>query len=86
MDLSLIPIGTYVPQRFMKPVHCSPWEAVEIHTDVKSRLSLGMHWKTFCLSDEPMDRPPFDLYLAMSEKKLPYEKFLPIEPGIHVNW
>lgn len=86
MDLSLIPIGTYVPRAFMQPVHCSPWEAVEIHRDVKSRFSLGMHWKTFRLSDEPMDRPPYDLYLAMTDKKLAYEMFLPIDPGVYVNW
>ncbi len=86
MDLSLIPIGTYVPQAFMQAVHCNPWEAVEIHRDIKSRFSLGMHWKTFRLSDEPMDRPPYDLYLALSDKKIPYEAFLPIDPGVHVNW
>lgn len=86
MDLSLIPIGTYVPQKFMQPVHCSPREAVEIHADVKSKLSLGMHWKTFRLSGEPMDRPPFDLYLAMSAKKLPCDTFLPVDPGVYVNW
>ena len=86
LDLSLIPIGTYVPQRFMQPVHCSPWEAVEIHSDVNSRFSLGMHWKTFCLSEEPMDRPPYDLFLAMTEKKIPYSQFLPIDPGVYVNW
>jgi N-acyl-phosphatidylethanolamine-hydrolysing phospholipase D len=86
MDLSMIPIGTYVPQKFMQPVHCSPMEAVEIHSDVKSRFSLGMHWKTFCLSDEPMDRPPYDLYLSMGAKKLPYDTFLPIDPGVYVNW
>ena len=86
MDLSLIPIGTYVPQKFMQPVHCSPMEAVEIHADVKSRFSLGMHWKTFRLSGEPMDRPPYDLYLAMTAKKLPCDTFLPIDPGIYVNW
>ena len=86
MDLSLIPIGTYVPQKFMQPVHCSPREAVEIHSDVKSRFSLGMHWKTFRLSGEPIDRPPFDLFLAMTAKKLSYDTFLPIDPGIYVNW
>ncbi len=86
IDLSLLPIGTYVPRIFMQPVHCSPWEAVEIHCDVKSRFSLGMHWKTFRLSDEPMDRPPYDLYLAMKEKQLPHETFLPIDPGIYLNW
>lgn len=86
MDLSLIPIGTYVPQKFMQPVHINPEEAVQIHQDVKSRFSLGMHWNTFRLSDEPVDRPPFDLYLAMKEKKLPFETFLPIDIGTYVNF
>lgn len=86
MDLSMIPIGTYVPQKFMQPVHCSPWEAVQIHIDVQSRFSLGMHWKTFCLSGEPMDRPPYDLYLAMDAMKCSPSTFLPIDPGVYVNW
>ncbi|MBU6382953.1 MAG: MBL fold metallo-hydrolase [Verrucomicrobia bacterium] len=85
-DLSLIPIGTYVPKKFMQPVHVSPREAVQIHQDVHSNLSLGMHWNTFRLSDEPDDRPPYDLYLAMREKKLPFETFLPVEIGTYVNF
>ncbi len=86
MDLSLIPIGTYVPKKFMQPVHIGPQEAVEIHVDVNSALSLGMHWNTFCLSDEPQDRPPYDLFLAMQEKKLPFETFLPVDIGAYVNF
>lgn len=86
MDLSLIPIGTYSPKRFMQPVHISPYEAVQIHQEVNSNFSLGMHWKTFRLSDEHMDRPPYDLYLAMEEKKLPFETFLPIDLGIYTNF
>jgi len=86
IDLSLIPIGTYVPKRFMSPVHCSPYEAVEIHTDVHSKFSLGMHWNTFRLSEEPLDRPPYDLYLALKEKNLPFDTFLPIDIGVYVNW
>lgn len=86
MDLSLIPIGSYIPREFMKPVHISPQEAVKIHQEVRSHLSLGMHWNTFCLSDEPYDRPPFDLYLAMEEKRLPFETFLPIDIGTYVNF
>jgi N-acyl-phosphatidylethanolamine-hydrolysing phospholipase D len=85
-DLSLIPIGTYVPRKFMEPVHIGPFEAVQIHEDVRSRLSLGMHWKTFRLSEEPLDAPPYDLYLAMKEKNLPFSSFLPIDPGTYVNW
>ncbi|OGN65368.1 MAG: hypothetical protein A2888_03035, partial [Chlamydiae bacterium RIFCSPLOWO2_01_FULL_28_7] len=52
MDLSLIPIGTYWPREFMGPVHVNPEEAVKIHTDVNSKKSIGMHFKTFKLSDE----------------------------------
>ena len=86
MDLSLIPIGTYVPKKFMEPVHIGPQEAVCIHQDVNSSLSLGMHWSTFRLSDEPSDRPPYDLYLATKEKNLPFETFLPIDAGTYVNF
>lgn len=86
MDLSLIPIGAYAPRRFMEPIHVSPLESVEIHKDVGSRLSIGMHWKTFTLADEPIDQPPYDLYLAMKKKELPFETFLPVEPGTYVNW
>ncbi len=86
MDLSLIPIGTYIPKEFMKTVHIGPQEAVQIHEEVGSRLSLGMHWRTFGLSDEPLDRPPYDLYLEMKRKNLPFETFLPIDVGLRVNF
>ena len=86
IDLSLIPIGSYAPRRFMSPVHCSPADGVQIHMDVKSNLSLGMHWNTFRLSSEPFDQPPYDLYLAMKENNLPFDTFLPQEMGIYVNW
>lgn len=86
VDLSLIPIGTYVPTKFMQPVHINPFEAVQIHEDVNSLLSLGMHWNTFKLSEEPLDRPPYDLFLAMKEKSLPFKSFLPIDIGTYVNF
>ncbi|MBF8263250.1 MAG: napEPLD-B [Parachlamydiales bacterium] len=86
IDLSLIPIGAYAPKRLLKPIHVCPKEAVEIHCDVGSRLSLGMHWNTFSLSDEPVDLPPYDLYLAMQEKNLPFATFMPVNIGTHVNW
>lgn len=86
MDLSLIPIGTYSPKKFMQPVHIGPYEAVQIHQEVKSRLSLGMHWNTFRLSEEPQNRPPYDLYHAMKEKQLPFDTFIPIDIGTYVNF
>lgn len=44
--LSLLPIGCYSPRSFMSGVHCSPEDAVEIHFDVKSQKSVGMHYGT----------------------------------------
>lgn len=86
IDLSLIPIGSYSPRQFMAPVHIEPRDAVQIHLDVGSKFSLGMHWKTFRLSEEPMQQPPFDLLRAMEAKNLPLDTFLAIHPGQQVNW
>ena len=86
IDLSFIPIGAYSPRRFMSPVHVEPSDAVNIHRDVKSKLSLGMHWKTFRLSEEPMEQPPYDLFCAMNKEKLDPSTFLAIDPGHKLNW
>jgi N-acyl-phosphatidylethanolamine-hydrolysing phospholipase D len=45
-DLALLPIGLCTPKMFMSSVHCNPWDAVEVHKDIKSRKSVGMHYGT----------------------------------------
>ncbi len=86
MDLSLIPIGTYVPRKFMSPVHIEPKNAVRIHSEVGSKLSLGMHWKTFNLSDEPFHQPPWDLFHCLQHDGIDPLTFLAVEPGHEINW
>jgi len=86
IDLCLCPIGTYAPGPFMRTVHSSPEDAVAIHQDVNAKFSLAMHWRTFQLAFEPLSRPPYDLYLAMKQKGLNPEKFIPLNPGERVNW
>ena len=86
MDLSLIPIGTYLPQAFMDPVHINPYKAVTIHQEVGSFLSIGMHWNTFRLSSEAIDRPPYDLYCALQQKNIDPKSFRVLEPGQTINW
>ena len=67
IDVSLIPIGAYLPRWFMSPIHVSPKESVLIHQDVQSKHSIGMHFGTFALADDGPDRPIIDL---AKEKKL----------------
>lgn len=66
IDLSMIPIGAYDPRDFMQAVHVNPEEAVRIHQDVGSRLSLAMHWGTFRLTLEPLEEPPHRLAQALA--------------------
>ena len=84
--MSLIPIGTYLPYTFMAPVHICPEKAVKIHMEVGSKLSIGMHWRTFKLSEEMIHQPPFDLYQNMVENHLDPLKFRAISPGQTINW
>lgn len=74
-DLALIPIGAYDPRFFMKTVHVNPEEAVQIHEDLGSHYSIGMHWGAFILTSEPVDEPPKRLLAALKEKSIAPEKF-----------
>ena len=86
MDLSLIPIGAYAPRKFQSPVHINPGEAVQIHQEVGSKLSIGCHWNTFKLSHEEQNRPPYDLNQAMQAKNLHPKEFQILLPGEKLNW
>lgn len=86
IDLSLIPIGAYAPKEFMEPIHVSPREAVHIHQEVGSKLSVGSHFKTFRLTQEGAEQPPFDLYCSMEEAELDHNTFRVLQPGETINW
>ncbi len=74
-DLALIAVGAYEPRWFMKEQHVNPAEAVQIHQDLKAKRSVGVHWGTFSLTDEPLDQPPKDLALALKERRLAADAF-----------
>lgn len=56
-DLAMIPVGCYLPRWFMQRQHVNEDDAVRIHADVKSRLSVGVHWGSFRLCDDPIESP-----------------------------
>ena len=71
-DLSLIPVGAYRPRWFMKQSHINPKEAVMAHKDLKSKMSLAIHFGTFQLTDEGIDDPINDLNLQLKEQSPKY--------------
>lgn len=67
-DVSLIPIGAYLPRNVMSTIHLAPQDSVQVHRDVKSRKSYGIHWGSFRLTPEDVNEPP--RLLAEEAKKL----------------
>ena len=81
IDVALIPIGAYEPRWFMTPAHMNPDEAVRAHLDVGARVSIGMHFGTFQLTDEGIDEPLEALDAARIEHDVSVEAFRVIDFG-----
>ena len=81
IDLAAIPIGAYEPRWFMREAHVNPEEAVNIHLDIRARYSVGIHWGTFQLTDEPMDEPPVRLKQALKKSDIPLDRFFVMQHG-----
>ncbi len=75
MTLALLPIGAYQPRWFMHSMHIGPQEAVQIHRDLRAKLSVAMHWGTFAQTDEPFDEPPQLLRETMQSENIPESDF-----------
>ncbi len=58
IDLAAIPIGAYEPAAMMRSMHLNPEEALQASVDMGAITTLGMHYGTFDLTDEPLDEPP----------------------------
>ena len=65
----------------MSPIHCSPSDAVQVHRDIKSKFSVGMHWGTFVLTDEPLADPPRLLKEEAAKIGLAPNAFIVIDIG-----
>ena len=86
IDVSLIPIGAYLPRWFMSPIHVSPKESVLIHQDVQSKQSIGMHFGTFALADDGPDRPPNDLAIEIAHHKMKAGEFIVPDEGVSYSY
>ena len=81
IDVALIPIGAYEPRWFMTPVHMNPDEAVRAHLDVGARVSIGMHFGTFQLTDEAIDEPILALDRARVDHDVHADAFRVLDFG-----
>lgn len=64
-DVAAIPIGSYEPRWHLSLQHMDPHGAVCVAKDIGARSSFGMHWGTWCMSDERWDAPLHDLATAL---------------------
>jgi L-ascorbate metabolism protein UlaG (beta-lactamase superfamily) len=81
IDVALMPIGAYEPRWFMRPMHMNPEEAVRAHIDAGARVSIGMHFGTFRLTDEGIDDPVKALDRARADLHVSAEAFRVLEFG-----
>jgi N-acyl-phosphatidylethanolamine-hydrolysing phospholipase D len=79
-DIALIAVGACLPRWFMKHQHVDLHEALQIHLDLCAKRSVGVHWGTFALADDPLDQPIHELPAVRLAKAVPEESFflLPI--------
>ena len=78
VDFAMIPIGAYDPQWFMSYSHVNPEEALSIAKDLDAKKSIGMHWGTFILTDEPVLEPRERLNKITNETNI---NFYTVTPG-----
>jgi L-ascorbate metabolism protein UlaG (beta-lactamase superfamily) len=82
--LALLPIGAYLPQWFMSPVHMSPVEALQVHRILRPKLSIAIHHDTFELADESQGQAVAELQCAA--RGAPDElNFIAPEPGTAIS-
>jgi L-ascorbate metabolism protein UlaG (beta-lactamase superfamily) len=62
----------------------NPDEAVRAHRDIGARHSVGMHFGTFQLTDEPVDEPIRALERARSAHRVSPEAFVVLDFGATV--
>ncbi|WP_371196050.1 MBL fold metallo-hydrolase [Glaciecola sp. SC05] len=75
VDLAIIPIGAYEPRWFMQQYHVNPEEALQVHKDVNSQYSIGMHWGTFPMTAEMPLAPVNELRLQSARYDIDKEEF-----------
>jgi L-ascorbate metabolism protein UlaG (beta-lactamase superfamily) len=81
MRLALLPIGAYLPEWFMGPVHMSPREALGAHGDLEAQTSVGIHYGTFQLADDGQDEPREEIERLLDQEPWKRSRFWLLDNG-----
>jgi len=81
IDLTLMPIGAYLPRWFMREVHVSPAEAIRAFQDLKAKKMLGIHWGTYDLADEDLDQPKTEALAAAAAQGIGRDRLFVTDIG-----
>lgn len=79
--LAILPIGAYEPRWFMENQHMNPDDAVRAMLACGAPEALGVHWGTFRLTDEGVERPLEDLAAARDAHGIAPGRFAAMRPG-----
>jgi len=80
-NLAALPIGGYAPREIFSGAHITPEEAVNIHQDISAQRSIGIHWGTYVLTDEPYNEPVERLRSAITKNNMDPNEFITLKHG-----
>lgn len=81
IGLAMLPIGAFQPRWFMSTVHMSPEDAVKAHQILKASKSIGIHFGTFPLGDEPYESAVNNLIESLEAAGISRQEFLALRNG-----
>jgi L-ascorbate metabolism protein UlaG (beta-lactamase superfamily) len=65
--LAVLPIGAWLPEWFMSPVHMGPTDALKAKSDLRARVMVPVHYGTFPLADDAETQAPDELRKATQD-------------------
>ncbi|MBX9804829.1 MAG: MBL fold metallo-hydrolase [Alphaproteobacteria bacterium] len=75
-DLALLPLGAYCPMHKEGGGHINPYEAARIHQILNAKQSMGIHFDTFQLAQEPYGEAARTLDASKFYYGIPAENFI----------
>ena len=60
----------------MSHKHVDPEQAAKAHLDLEAKLSIGMHFETFRMSNEAFDAPRKEIEIAKKKLGIPERDFI----------